>query len=185
MERLYSDNVFIYICMSKAQQASCHTACTGCKNRVKQLSLSLFVRKCTNISKKKSKYMHVCIVHDMCFKLPTVQLRPSRQWNKASLPDVYQPKPRTPRFFPGQSSTYNLYSRILIIFHEKKKNNALHTQLNTQNRKTRTPVQLLRPTSWQLDISNYIDISCIPISQIHVQSTFHFFQHIEMFPILS
>lgn len=124
---------------SKAQQVSCHTACMDCKKGVNQLSLSLFVRKCTNISKKKYIYIsiciHVCIVHEMCFKLPTVQLPPSQQWNKASLPDVYQPKPRTPRFFPGQSSTYNLYSRKLIIFHEKKKNNTLHTQLNTQNRK--------------------------------------------------
>lgn len=98
----------------------------------------LFVNVRTYLKKKYiyiSICIHVCIVHEMCFKLPTVQLPPSQQWNKASLPDVYQPKPRTPRFFPGQSSTYNLYSRKLIIFHEKKKNNTLHTQLNTQNRK--------------------------------------------------
>lgn len=43
--------VFIYTCISKAQQMSCHTACTDCKNKEKSNSpcLSLFVRKCSNI----------------------------------------------------------------------------------------------------------------------------------------
>ena len=48
------------------------------ESQAKQLSLSLFVRKCTNLSKIYILYMHmiayVCIVHDVCFKLPTVQL---------------------------------------------------------------------------------------------------------------
>lgn len=56
--------LFVYTCTSKAQQMSFHTACTGCKKGVKQLCLSLFVRKCSNISINIYVYMHV--LHMIC-----------------------------------------------------------------------------------------------------------------------
>lgn len=50
---------------SKAQEVSCHTACTDCKKGFKQLSLSLFVRKCTNLS-KTSIYTYMYVLHMIC-----------------------------------------------------------------------------------------------------------------------